>query len=188
MTIEALVLSKFVLILFGITFIVLALWLPFYLVVQTEHGGNGLGAKFIPGSQSLDQTLSSLSTSFSILASVGAVFVTLYFVVEKPNAKSLLFGVVTFVSFAVGALWTLYISILRPLTGIAISPSYIYLDLALLLTGLGSAALTFAFTIPAALNHNAFLTILFVLNLLLFILTLALGGRLPLLSLIQPPS
>lgn len=136
-----------------------------YLSYLTTHTSPGVAAKFTPGPTSIDQVLSALPTSFSILASVGVVFVTLYFTSNVKEGRSLIFGVLTFLSFAIGAVWTLFISLLRPMTGTEVTASLVFVSLSLMLLGLGFASLTFAYTIPASLKESGPFLLLLILAL-----------------------
>jgi hypothetical protein len=169
--------SRSLLIIFGLTVFLLVAWLPLYLILLTQHGADGISAIFTPGAQSIGEALASLLTSFTIFTSISGVSITIYFTAPERNEKSLLFSVLTFLTFAAGAIYVLFVSLLRPLTGTAASTFHIIMALVLLLVGLGSSSLAFAFAIPGKLSTTTNLVIAISVNLLVLVLNVVLFFR-----------
>lgn len=132
-----------ILILTGFVFIILALWLPNHIEQMREHGEGGVSAEFTPGFVSLAEAIASLITAFSILSAIAIAL----FVLPSSETKStisILLSVITLIIFLAGIVWTLYISLIRPLAGTAPSPHNVYWSLRLLLMGLSFTMFTLA--------------------------------------------
>ena len=134
--------AKYLTIVFGFVLLFLVWWLPNHIEYMRTHGG----AEFGPGFQSLREALQSLMTAFSILAAVAAAFVILP-LHEIKSTPSVMLGVITCSIFSAGILKSVYLSLIRPLSGIAPSLQSVYWPLRLLLLGLSFMMFTLASTI-----------------------------------------
>jgi hypothetical protein len=128
----------------GAVFLFLAFLIPKLLESMREHGGReGLGARFTAGPDSIREALGSLATGFSILSSIAVAIIILPFQGQK-TVTTIVLGIITFLFFSVGFVWTIYVSLTRPLSGTAANPNHIYWSLRLLLLGLSSTFFTLA--------------------------------------------
>ncbi len=127
----------------GVAFLILSLFFPALLKRMTEHGGRSLGARFIPGHNSLKEAVDSVTTSISIVSSI-VVAATIILFERSGNTVSILLSTTTLLVFSVTITFSLYLSLIRPLTGTAPSPQQIYLLSALVPLGLGFAMFTVA--------------------------------------------
>jgi hypothetical protein len=132
----------------------LALWLPHeFEMIRIGHGG----VVFIPGFQSLQDALTTLFTAFSILTTISFVFVAVPFVskeAERRKPLSLLLSILTLISFVSGIIYSLFYSLIRPLTGTAPTIDNLYFDLQILLVSLSLALFTVASMIPRVESTN----------------------------------
>lgn len=132
---------KGILVFSGVAFLALAWWLPNRMEQMREHGGTDVGAYFTPGFQSLGEALGSIITAFSILSSVALAIVILPLEKKKSTVSTLL-AIATLLTFSSGIVWSLYLSLARPLTGTTPSPQEVYWSLRLLLLGLSFTVFT----------------------------------------------
>ena len=127
----------------GCALLFLMWWMPRRIEGLRDHGG-GL---FTPGSPSLEKALGSLMRSliatFSIFSAIAAVFIGLP-LCETRGAGSLALGIATFVLFSSGIVLSLYLALIRPLSGTAPTLKQCYWALRLLLVGLGFTMFTLA--------------------------------------------
>jgi len=149
--------TKWLLIITGIIFLGLSWWLPYHIDQMREHDGGGASAYFTPGFESLKEALTSLITSFSIFTSISIAFIVLP--IENRRKKvSLFLSSLTLVFFSVGVIFSLYLSIIRPLSGTPPSPQNVYWSLRLLLLGLGFLIFTIASFISEFILNNENIT------------------------------
>lgn len=113
--------TKYLTIIFGLVLLFLVWWLPNHIEHMRNHGGGVFG----PGLPSLREALQSLITAFSILAAIGAVFIILPFH-EVKSTLSVILGIITFSIFSTGILKSVYLSLIRPLSGTAPTLQNVY--------------------------------------------------------------
>ena len=130
---------KCLIILCGFVFLFLIWWIPYHIERLRNHGGG----YFTPGFESLQKALTSLITAFSILSAIAAVFIGLPFYVMK-STLSIVLGVITFIIFSFGIVSSLYLLLIRPLSGTEPTTQQCYYPLKLLLLGLGFTMFTLA--------------------------------------------
>jgi len=135
------------LIITGIVFLFLIWWLPNHIERLREHGGEGCSAVFGAGSGSVKEALekasSTLISAFSVLSAVLVAVVALPFS-EMKSTLSTILTTITLIIFSIGLILSLYLSLIRPLSGTAPTPKKVYLLLRLLLLGLGFTMFTLA--------------------------------------------
>jgi len=142
---------KWLLAIGGTVFLLLVAWLPYRIDQMREHAGDGLSVVFTPGFESIKEALTSLITAFSILSTISCVFIVLPLINAKmPSSIALLLSALTFIAFSSGIVWSLYLYLIRPLSGTAPSAQDIYWDLRILLIGL---SLTM-YTITAIIHES----------------------------------
>lgn len=117
----------------GLVFLALA---PLFPVLMDSLRGHD-GALFGPGPNSVQEVLASVTTTVSIVSSIGVAAVAVMFERSRNRASSLLLGVVTFLIYAADIMYTLYASVLRAWTGRL--PSFVDLDILLGLIPVGLA-------------------------------------------------
>ena len=140
----------FILMVSGLFYLILILWLPNHVKQMQKTVECGVEAKIIPGCASLIDAVTALTTSlttaFSILSAI-----TIAFFVFPPsdiiNLKPILSGVITLVIFLIGMMWTLRLSLKRSLTSIAPSLNEVLWSLRLLLLGLSFTMFTISLRI-----------------------------------------
>ena len=130
--------TKYSIITFGAIFIFLIWGLPRRIERMRNHGGAVYGA----GGQSIIEALRYLVTAFSILAAISGVYIILPF--QGKSTPSIILGTITLIIFLIGILLSVYLTIIRPLSGTAPTQQKIYWLLRLLLLGLGFIMFTLA--------------------------------------------
>ena len=130
---------KYLILLCGFVLLFLIWWIPHHIERLRNHGGG----YFTPGFPSLQTALISLITTFSILSAIAAVFIGLPLYEMKPKL-SIALGVITFIIFSSGIVLSLYLALIRPLSGTAPTMKQFYCPLRLLLLGLGFTMFTLA--------------------------------------------
>jgi hypothetical protein len=132
-----------VLIFFGIVFFFLTWWYPKYIEQLRVQSDGGVRAEFTPGAQSSIEAVVSLITAFSILSAIAVALIVLPSS-ENKSTISILLSVITLIIFLTGIVWSLHLSLIRLLSGVAPKSSFIYLSLRLLLLGLSFIMFTLA--------------------------------------------
>lgn len=136
-----LLIIKCIIIAFGVILLFLMWWLPNRFERRRNHGG----AVFGSGGESLREALGYILTAFLILAAMAGVSSILAF--QEKGVTSVILGVITLILFSIGILRSVYLSLIRPLSGIRPTPNQIYWVLRLLLLGLAFTMFTLASTI-----------------------------------------
>jgi len=126
-----------ILVISGFVFVVLAVWLPVWVNSMREHGGSEVSAIFIPGPNSIGEALDSVTTAVSIVSSIGVASIGVLFERSRGRPTSMLLGVVTLLIYSLEIMFTLYLSVLRPLTGTVPSLFQVGLLLGFIPLGLG---------------------------------------------------
>ena len=137
-------LPKSVLVISGFVFLVLAILFPIWMDSLREHGGNGVSALFGPGPASIQEALTSVTTTVSIVSSIGVAAVTLLFERSRSQPVSMFLGVVTLLIYSIEIMFSLYLSVLRPLTGTIPSLLQLGILLGFIPLGLGFTMFTLA--------------------------------------------
>jgi hypothetical protein len=132
-----------VLIFFGIVFFILTWWYPKYIEQLRVQSDGGAMAVFTPGPQSSTEAVGYLITAFSILSAIAVALIVLPSS-ENKSTTSIFLSVITLIILLTGIVWTLHLSLTRPLSGVASKPHFIYLSLRLLLLGLSFIMFTLA--------------------------------------------
>jgi ABC-type transport system involved in cytochrome bd biosynthesis fused ATPase/permease subunit len=109
-----------------------------------EHGGDGVSALFGPGPGSIQEALVSVTTTVSIVSSIGVAAVTVLFQRSRNQLISMLLGVVTLLIYSIEIMFSLYLSVLRPLTGTVPSLFLLSILLGFIPLGLGFTMFTLA--------------------------------------------
>lgn len=130
---------KYLILFCGFVLLFLIWWIPHHIERLRNHGGG----YFTAGSQSLAAALTALIAAFSVLFAMAAVFISLP-LYETKGVLSMSLGVVTFLIFSSGIVMSLYLALIRPLSGTAPTTKQFYLPLRLLLLGLGFTMFTLA--------------------------------------------
>jgi len=130
---------KILILISGFALLFLTWWIPRHIGRLRNHGG-GL---FTAGFPSLEKALRSLIAAFSILFAGAAVFISLP-LYEAKGALSIALGVITFFIFSSGIVLSLYLALIRPLSGTAPTTQRFYWPLRLLLLGLSFTMFTLA--------------------------------------------
>jgi len=105
---------------------------------------DGLSAVFGPGPDSIKEAVASVTTTVSIVSSIGVAAVTVLFEKSINRQASMLLGVVTLLVYSSEIMFSLYLSVLRPLTGTVPSLFQVGLLLGLIPLGLGFTMFTLA--------------------------------------------
>lgn len=148
----------------GLLFFILAFYLPSHLEElsghvsvdvspnissngENIHVGQSVRTSFIPGFQSLGEALTSIITYNSLLFSVIIVLFTTFFKEDLLRSRlqyktPIIFSAFTLLTFSVGIVWSLFVSLIRPLTGTAPSSNDIYLSLTIFILGLSFTMFT----------------------------------------------
>ena len=105
----------------GVVFLMFALGFPIWLGTMREHGGDGLSAVFTPGAGSIQEALAAITTSVSVIASIGIAGITVVFDKARPSTQSLSFAVLSLFVYCVGIVFLLYLNVIRPMTGTALN-------------------------------------------------------------------
>lgn len=132
----------------GIVLVALTVFLPLLLWFMREHGGEGVSALFTPGYESLSQALSSAITNVSVVSSIVVAVAILPF--ERPRSRTSIFlGVLTLIITSITIMCSLFLSLVRPLTGTAPTILQVYALIGLLPLSLGLMMLTIAFALTS---------------------------------------
>lgn len=142
-------LPMWILVVSGIVFLILAVIFPILIDMMREHGADGVSAVFGPGPQSIENSLSAVTTSVSVIASIGVAAITVVFARARPSTRTLSLAVFSLLVYCVDIMYLLYLAIIRPLTGTAPSVLQLGIVLGLIPLGLGSTFLTLASIIQA---------------------------------------
>lgn len=126
-------LPKWILVICGLFLLGWAIAFPVLMNSLREHDG----ALFGPGPNSVQDALASVTTTVSLVSSIGVAAVAVIFERSRNKASSLLLGVVTLLIFTIEIMYTFYASVLRPWTGRV--PTYVDLDIVLGLIPVGLA-------------------------------------------------
>jgi len=137
-------LAKWVLVISGIVFLCLAIYFPVWMDSLREHGGDGVSAVFGPGPDSIKEALGSVTTTVSIVSSIGVAAVTVLFERSRNRLVSMLLGDATLLIYSAEIMFSLYLSVLRPLTGTVPSLLQVGVLLGLIPLGLGFTMFTLA--------------------------------------------
>jgi len=135
--------ARYVALAVGFILVILSPLMPFLFSLMREHGGEGLSALFTPGYDSLREALATALTTVSIFSSI-VVAVTILSFEKKRSHTSRLLGIWTLAIVSTAILYSLYLSLVRPLTGTAPSLFQIYVMVGLMPLGLGFAMFTIA--------------------------------------------
>jgi len=130
---------EYLLLVCGVGLLILVWWIPQHIEGLRNHGGG----YFTSGAQSLGTALTSLTATFSILFAIAAAFISLP-VYETKGVLPTALGVITFLIFSAGIVFSLYLALVRPLSGTAPTTKQFYWPLRLLLLGLGFSMFTLA--------------------------------------------
>jgi hypothetical protein len=112
--------------------------------MMREHGGDGVSALFTPGPESIQEALAAITTSVSVIASIGIAGITVVFDKARPSTRSLSFAVLSLFVYCVDIIFLLYLNVIRPMTGTAPSLFELGLVIGLVPLGLGTTFLTLA--------------------------------------------
>jgi hypothetical protein len=137
-------LPRWCLIASGVVFLALAGAFPIGLGMMREHGADGVSAVFTPGPQSLQDAFNAISTSVSVIASIGVAAIAVVFERARPSTRSLWLAVFSLWVYCGDITYLLYLAVIRPLTGTAPSLLQLGIVLGLIPLGLGSTFLTLA--------------------------------------------
>lgn len=138
--------SKAILTIAGVVFVALALFLPLLLWFMREHGGQGLSVIFTPGYESLKEALGSAITNISVVSSIVVAVAILPFEHQRSRT-SIFLGILTLIITSVTIMYSLFLSLIRPLTGTAPTLLQVYSLVGLLPLSLGLMMLTIAFAL-----------------------------------------
>jgi len=127
----------------GGVFVILSILLPTTFWIMREHGGDGVSAIFKPGFGSLSEALGAALTTTGILSSIIVAVAILPFERQRSQTTKLL-GIVTLALVSCEILYSLYLSLIRPLTGTVPDLLQVYLMVGLMPLGLAFTMFTIA--------------------------------------------
>ena len=134
------IVPKGLLIIFGIVLLFLIWWLPFRIERLRQHGEGSCSAVFGAGAVSVKEALEkaslTLTSAFSILSAVLVALVALPSQSSK-NPLSTILITIALITFSIGLVYALYLSLIRPLSGTAPTTKDVYLLSRILFIGLG---------------------------------------------------
>ena len=128
-----------VLILVGLILVVLSVVIPIWMGAMTRGNGESVPVRFV-----YLRALSPFITVVSLASSFVVAAVIVSFEKSKANVASVLFGILTVSVFAAEISLSVYLSLVRPLSGTASIQLAIYALIGLVLLGLGCTMFTLA--------------------------------------------
>jgi hypothetical protein len=133
-----------VLILVGVILVALSVVIPVWMAAMTRGGGVSVAIR-----SGYLNALTPFITTVSIASSFVVAAVILSFEKSKANVASVLFGILTLSVLTAEISLSIYLSLVRPLSGTAPTQLAIYALVGLVLLGLGCTMFTLASIISA---------------------------------------
>jgi hypothetical protein len=133
-----------VLTLVGVILVVLSVVIPIWMGAMTRGSGESVAIRF-----GYLRALTPFITIVSLASSFVVAVVIVSFEKSKVNVASVLFGIVTLSVFIAEISLSIYLSLFRPLSGIALIQLAIYVLIGLVTFGLGCTMFTLASIISA---------------------------------------
>jgi len=127
---------RVILIVLGFLLAIATIVLPAGIGALRFHVGDGVVAAFGPGPASIKEAIDAVASSVSIVSSVGIAAIAISFEKARATQVSLILGALSLCIYSYEIIFALYLSVLRPLTGIEPTISDIGLLLGLIPGGL----------------------------------------------------
>ncbi len=133
-----------VLFLFGVILVVLSVVIPIWMGAMIRGGGENVAIRF-----DYLRALTPFITIVSLVSSFVVAVVIVSFEKSRANVASVLFGILTLSVFIAEISLSIYLSLIRPLSGTALIQLAIYALIGLVTFGLGCTMFTLASIISA---------------------------------------
>jgi len=134
----------------GMAFLILSIHLPVHLNRSRIRRSGMVIVEFKPGFPSIQESLSFLMMGLSILSAVAASLLVFPEKATQQSFRTLLLNALTMITFISGAAYALYLSLKRPLAGMAPSLREVYIAFGVSLLGIGLLLLSLAERIRSA--------------------------------------